>query len=58
MEKFFLFSNVGRWWDKNEEIDLVAVNPEINSILSGEVKWSNKPVAINIFNALEKKPAK
>jgi AAA+ ATPase superfamily predicted ATPase len=58
MEKFFPFTYVGKWWDKNEEIDLVAVNPEINSILFGEVKWSNKPVGINIYAALKEKAKK
>jgi AAA+ ATPase superfamily predicted ATPase len=58
METFFPFTYTGKWWDKNEEIDLVAVNPEINSILFGEVKWSNKPVGINIYAALIEKAKK
>ena len=58
MENFFPFSNVGRWWDKNDEIDLVAVNPEKNSILFAEVKWSNKPVGINIYSTLKEKAGK
>jgi AAA+ ATPase superfamily predicted ATPase len=58
MGKFFPFSNVGRWWDKNEEIDIVAINPEVNSILFGEVKWSNQPVGINIFASLKEKAKK
>jgi AAA+ ATPase superfamily predicted ATPase len=58
MGKFFPFSNVGRWWDKNEEIDIVAINPEVNSILFGEVKWSNQSVGINIFASLKEKSKK
>ena len=58
MDSFFPFTKIGKWWDKNEEIDLVAVNPEINSILFGEVKWSNKPVGINIYGALKEKAKK
>ena len=27
---FFPFSKIGKWWDKNEEIDLVVVNPELH----------------------------
>ena len=54
-ERFFPFAKVGRWWEKNQEIDLVAVNPEINAILFGEVKWSNKPVGTNIYAALKEK---
>jgi uncharacterized protein len=52
---FFPFSAVGRWWDKNEEIDLVAVNPALNSILFCEVKWSKKPVGVDIYEALRTK---
>jgi AAA+ ATPase superfamily predicted ATPase len=58
MDQFFPFTSVGKWWDKNEEIDLVAVNPEMNSILYGEVKWKNKPVGINIYAALKEKAKK
>jgi len=51
----FPFSAIGRWWDKNEEIDLVAVNPALNSILFCEVKWSEKPVGVDIYEALRAK---
>jgi uncharacterized protein len=36
----------------------VAVNPEMNSILFGELKWSNKPTGINIYSALMENTAK
>ncbi|MFH1317487.1 MAG: DUF234 domain-containing protein, partial [Candidatus Omnitrophota bacterium] len=49
------FERYGKWWDKNEEIDLVAVNRESNEILFGEVKWSNKPVGIDIYRKLKDK---
>jgi len=55
MDSFFPFTKIGRWWDKNEEIDLVAVGSEVNAILFGEVKWSNKPVGTNIYTALKEK---
>lgn len=29
---FFPFSKIGKWWDKNEEIDLVVVNPELHRV--------------------------
>jgi len=32
-EFIFPFMRIGRWWDKNEEIDLVALNEETNEIL-------------------------
>lgn len=46
---------VGRWWDKNEEIDIVGVNSETNEILLGEVKWSNKPIGTDIYENLKRK---
>ena len=46
---------IGRWWDKNEEIDIVALNSEKNEILFGEVNWSNKPVGIDIYESLKRK---
>ncbi|MBU1122420.1 MAG: ATP-binding protein [Candidatus Omnitrophica bacterium] len=49
------FELYGRWWDKNGEIDLVALNRERNAILFGEVKWSNKPVGIDIYRKLKDK---
>ena len=52
------FETYGRWWDKNEEIDLVALNTPTNEILFGEVKWSNKPVGTNIYEDLKAKAKK
>lgn len=48
----------GRWWDKEEEIDLVALNSQTNEILFAEVKWSNKPIGTNIYEDLKKKAQK
>ena len=53
-ELFFPFRSIGRWWDKNEEIDIVALNDEIDSILFGEVKWSSRPVGIDILENLKR----
>jgi len=50
--RFFPFLAIGRWWNKNEEIDLVAINEEENCILFAEVKYSTKPVGINIYEEL------
>jgi uncharacterized protein len=58
MNIFFPFTAVGRWWESNEEIDIMALNKELDSILFGEVKWSEKPVGTNIFNALREKARK
>lgn len=57
-ERIFTFHKVGRWWDKNEEIDIVALNETTNEILFGEVKWSNKKVGTNIYADLKRKSQK
>lgn len=55
MDRFFPFDAAGRWWERNEEIDVVAFNRELDSILFGEVKWSEKLVGIDIYEALKEK---
>lgn len=57
-EKFFPFTTIGRWWDKHEEIDIVAINEEEKKILFGEVKWSTRPVGEDIFVRLKEKARK
>lgn len=56
--KPFSFASVGRWWEKNEEIDIVGINKDLNTILFGEVKWSEKIVGVNIYDALKNKAKK
>jgi hypothetical protein len=58
MDKFFPFTAVGRWWDKNEEMDIVGINKDLNSILFGEVKWSERPVGTDIYEELKTKAKK
>jgi len=56
--KFFPITKIGRWWERNEEIDFIALNEEENKILFGEAKWSNKPVGTDIYENLERKVQK
>jgi len=51
------FSQVGRWWSKDGEIDVVAVNEQENTILFGEAKWSSKKVGTDILSELKKNAA-
>ena len=37
----FKFSEIGRWWDKGEEIDLIAFNKATREALFCEVKWKD-----------------
>lgn len=49
------FFQMGRWWDKNTEIDLVGLNESENSILFVETKWNSKPIGIDVLNELKAK---
>jgi len=49
------FSAIGRWWQKNEEIDLVALDDESGTIWFGECKWSVNPVGEDIYRDLQRK---
>lgn len=49
------FQQVGRWWSKDAEVDLVGLNDEENEILLGEVKWSVNPVGTDILAELKRK---
>lgn len=51
----FLPTNIGRWWNSSEEIDLVALG-EKNALLV-ECKWSSQAVGTNVLTDLERKAA-
>jgi len=53
----FSFSDIGTWWEKDKEIDIVALNKEEKKILFCEVKWQdiNKNEAEKIFENLKEK---
>jgi AAA+ ATPase superfamily predicted ATPase len=48
----FVPQRVGHWWNKDQEIDLVALNQETKEILFGEVKWTQQPIGIDVLKAL------
>jgi len=57
-DRFFPFDALGRWWDRNEEIDLVAFNREQGKMLFADVKWSERLVGTDIYEGLKAKAAK
>ncbi len=57
-DMFFPFDKLGRWWDRNEEIDIVGINKELNAILFAEVKWTEKSIGTNILSELKAKAEK
>lgn len=49
------FSRVGRYWDKNTEIDIVGLNEEERTILFGECKYLSEAVDVDVFYRLQEK---
>jgi hypothetical protein len=49
------YFEIGRWWDRKTEIDLVGIDKEEKRILFGEVKWSGKAVGTDILRNLREK---
>lgn len=56
-EKRFNDYVFGKWWDREEEIDIVGIDKNNNKIIFGEVKWKNLNYnqAVNIINKLKRK---
>ncbi len=49
------FTKIGRWWHKDNEIDIVAINEKTKEILFAECKWQNKVNAEKIVKKLSEK---
>ncbi|WP_456452986.1 ATP-binding protein [Thermococcus sp.] len=56
----FRFTKIGRWWDKKEEIDLIAINSLTGEAAFFEVKWKNLSYrdALRVLKKLEEKSEK
>jgi len=52
------FTKIGRWWHKETEIDIVAVNHKRKEILFGECKWKDKVDAEKMMAELMQKAGK
>jgi len=48
----FIPLRVGRWWGKDQEIDIVALNQDTKDILFGECKWTQQPIGIDVLKSL------
>jgi AAA+ ATPase superfamily predicted ATPase len=51
----FRFNKLGGFWDKNTEIDIVAIDSVTKNIILGECKFSNRPKGIEVLNNLKAK---
>ena len=54
----FVFDKVGRWWNNDTEIDIVAFESSSVGIIFGECKYTEKPVDTDIFYSLVQKAKK
>lgn len=53
----FKAERIGRWWDRKDEIDIVAYDDK-GSFMFCECKWRNKKIGINILDELQNKSNK
>lgn len=51
----FQYTMIGKWWHKDKEIDIVALNENTNDILFCECKWQNRKTDIHIIEELLEK---
>jgi hypothetical protein len=51
----FLPERIGGWWDRDAEIDVLAISQSEKAALVGECKWSVNPIGINVLEDLKQK---
>lgn len=51
----FHFSQIGRWWNKTDEIDVMAVNRERTAFMVGECKFKNRAFELSEFEHTREK---
>src|SRR6056297_626647 len=49
------YSEVGRWWYREEEIDIVGLAPNDDRVLLAECKWTTEPVGEDLVESLQAK---
>jgi uncharacterized protein len=54
----FTILKSGRWWDKNNEIDIVALSVEQDGIIFCECKYTKKKVDVDVYLKLKEKSKK
>lgn len=51
----FHFAKIGRWWNKSNELDIMATDREKSRYLLGECKFRNVPFTVADFNKMKEK---
>jgi len=54
-ELSFHFTQIGRWWNKTDEIDVVAMDAAREHFLIGECKYKNSLFPVSEFKRLQEK---
>lgn len=49
------YTIIGKWWSRNEEIDIIALDEDSKTAYFGECKWSTKKVGEDIYKDLIRK---
>jgi AAA+ ATPase superfamily predicted ATPase len=49
----FVISQIGQWWVKEAQIDIVALSSDKNEIIVGSCKYRNKPTALSVLTELK-----
>jgi len=49
------YSEVGRWWYGEDEIDIVGLAPEDDRVLLAECKWTSEPIGHSLVDSLRDK---
>ncbi|NIM14062.1 MAG: AAA family ATPase [Candidatus Aminicenantes bacterium] len=52
------FQTIGRWWEREDEIDLVAVDEEKSRFIFAECKYRNKIIDVDVLKDLKEKVKK
>ena len=53
--RFFNYTKLGKWWHKDKEIDILAINDSNKEILACECKWQHRINAEKIAKELVEK---
>lgn len=54
----YTFNKLGKWWQGEEELDIVGLNEKTDDILFAECKWRNRKTGIEVAKELLKRSEK
>ncbi len=52
------YSKVGSWWYREDEVDILGLDPKRKEMMIGECKWSEKPVGKDLYSDMLEKEEK